>query len=92
MGVRWLLLCTFSHRLPQPTPPPLLGYCLCLKSLSPTPPSSESHLILVGAGMVSHRQGFQRGSEKEKGASLGTAPTGAQSVTLAALFSVQTPE
>lgn len=39
--------------------------------------------------MVSHRQGFQRGSEKEKGASLGTAPTRAQSVTLAALFSVQ---
>lgn len=35
--------------------------------------------------MVSHRQGFQRGSEKEKGASLGTALTGAQSVTLAVL-------
>lgn len=33
--------------------------------------------------MVSHRQGFERGSEKEKGASLGTAPTRAQSVTLA---------
>lgn len=35
--------------------------------------------------MVSHRQGFQRGSEKEKGASLGTATTRTQSVTLAVL-------
>lgn len=79
------LLCAFSHRQPQPTPPWKLGCCLCLKSLSLTPPFFLESPDTCGSWDGLTQTGLSKGFWKGKGGLPGDCSTRAQSVTLAVL-------